>query len=446
MKAERPLNALEAIFASCNVRFALLVVMDINMCGSSDGDNSNFLAELDRKATDALRSNVLGHLAIKRKQQDEWSLFTTEAAAVQTKIREIPLGKDYGKFLHNLVHRETIPAEGPMNVQILRNNSSDQNDNAKYSNVVGLLVNSNHAMVDGRSLARLIYLATKSAESLGKSIPYSPPNLQDWKDLVKENDNAKSESRNSEPPYLLPPHDILSIKELCRNHSSTGSDCFGFELSGDTINRLRALLKIRTQGSATISGFLAGVILQSLAQEYDHSNPKALALSMLVDLRPHITLAKGVDVGEIPQLHGSVTISESTDRLLETGADSKPNNRNHSLWDLSLSLTHQLKRRIERGEAHRNTLALTSGKFDQAGPSATVELSNLGVCQLPEGAKMFTSQRFDGYDGVSCMVHSESSTGCMRWNVSVGEGLDADMIQQVFQRAFHQCHDLVAEQ
>jgi hypothetical protein len=88
-------------------------------------------------------------------------------------------------------------------------------------------------------------------------------------------------------------------------------------------------------------------------------------------------------------------------------------------------------------------VALTSGHFDhRAGPPATLEVSNLGVCQLPQGAKMYTAQRFDNYDGVSCMVHTESSSGCMRWNVSIGKGLDSRLIDRVFSRAFDTCKRL----
>jgi hypothetical protein len=86
-------------------------------------------------------------------------------------------------------------------------------------------------------------------------------------------------------------------------------------------------------------------------------------------------------------------------------------------------------------------LAATSGRFDEAGPPATVELSNHGVCQIPDGATLYTAQRFDGYDGVSCMVHSEMN-GCMRWNVSVGQGLDAMLVERIFHRAVNLCHEV----
>ena len=32
-----------------------------------------------------------------------------------------------------------------------------------------------------------------------------------------------------------------------------------------------------------------------------------------------------------------------------------------------------------------------------------------GVCRIPENAKLFTAQRFDEYDGVSWMVHTDGN-------------------------------------
>lgn len=441
-ESERPLNSLETIFASCNVRFALLVVLE-----DHENEQTNSLLEaLQKHTAEAVETSILGHLALQKNEQDEWSLLATDKAVAPVKIRNIAMGEDYGAFLHELVHQETIPSEGPLWVQILKDDSA-----ASRSSFLGLLVNGNHAMVDGRSLTRLVSLATNnttdSASDAVTNQEYrSPPKLKDWKDLVEQ---PAVTAWKDDPPFLLPKHDILTLQELCQEPASKGSGhYFGLELSGDTIRHLKALLKQNTEGGATMSGFLSGIILLSLAQEYHNSDPKALAISMLVDLRPYVdVIGQQNDMGEIPQLHGCVNLVESTDRLaVMTGDNAVDITEKHCIWDLSLTLTRQLKSRVERGEAHRNALALTSGKFDQSGPAATLELSNLGVCQLPRNAKLFTSQRFDGYDGVSCMIHSESSTGCMQWNVSVGEGLDVDMIQRVFQRAHGWCLDLTTGQ
>lgn len=82
---------------------------------------------------------------------------------------------------------------------------------------------------------------------------------------------------------------------------------------------------------------------------------------------------------------------------------------------------------------------MTEGRFDAGPPEATIELSNLGVCQIPEGAKLYTAQRFDGYEGVSCMIHSEGNkAGAMRWSVSLGQGLDSKLLRRVFEAAKEQ--------
>ena len=48
---------------------------------------------------------------------------------------------------------------------------------------------------------------------------------------------------------------------------------------------------------------------------------------------------------------------------------------------------------------------MTASKILRSFPKRT----SPGVCQLPEGAKLYTGQRFDGYEGVSCMIHSEGN-------------------------------------
>ena len=426
MFSERPLNGLEAIFASCNVRFALLVVLDVH-------DNLD-VAKLHAKTISAFQSSVLGHLSlVQNGPQGEWSLVVSDATVASAKIREILTAPpvDNGKLLHDLVHQETIPAEGPLLVQILKHPSSSDRG-------VGIFVNGNHAMLDGRSLTRLVGLAIGSEDSVPKA--FKTIQLEDWKEQVGRSSNEKWDDQ---PPFLLPQHKVLTMKELCLEHTSNGGENCRFELPGMTLTNLKEFLHSYGRRHQTISGFLAAVILQSLAQEYHGEETRDIAISMLVDLRPYTHHRK--DSGEISQLHGSVNLIESTDRLTFKASprttDAATELARH-ICELTTRMTLQLKCRVERGEAHRNALAHTSGTFDQAAPAATPELSNLGICLLAKGAKLFTSQRFDGYDGVSCMVHSESSTGCMRWNVSVGVGLDVGLIERVFTRARSVCVDL----
>lgn len=231
-----------------------------------------------------------------------------------------------------------------------------------------------------------------------------------------------------------------SSEPPCKGDGSS----FRLELSGNDMALLRKILKAK---GATMSGLLVAVMMHSLSKEYTGEAPRDVAVSMLVDLRPHLGRASHDE--QIPQAHGTVTLLDSINnnnndlRTRDCGDDDDDDEASllHKIiLQKSLEMTRQLRTRIERGEAHRAALALTAGQFGDAGPSATIEMSNLGVCKIPEGTKMYTAQRFDGYDGVSCMVHSESDTGRMQWNVSVGEGLDAKLVERVLVRAMELCH------
>jgi hypothetical protein len=214
---------------------------------------------------------------------------------------------------------------------------------------------------------------------------------------------------------------------MSQTRSSLGTESFRFDISLDTITRMRQVLKDHAAG-ATLTGLIAATILCSIAMD--------VGVSELVDLRP---LLPSVDeTHEVKQAHGSVTLMDSIDSCSVRSGDTTLVD---NLLTKSVALTQQLQNRIQRGEAHRSAMAATSGRFDEAGPPATVELSNLGVCQIPEGAALYTAQRFDGYDGVSCMVHSELK-GWMRWNASVGKGLDAMLVERIFHRAVNLCHEI----
>ena len=103
-----------------------------------------------------------------------------------------------------------------------------------------------------------------------------------------------------------------------------------------------------------------------------------------------------------------------------------------------------MRRRSFLASSAGGALALTTGRFDQGSPPATMELSNLGTCPLPSSAQLYTAQRFDDYDSVSCLVHSESSPALMRWCVSVGQGLESSslVVKRIFSRAWNHIDQL----
>jgi hypothetical protein len=249
--------------------------------------------------------------------------------------------------------------------------------------------------------------------------------------------------RNGNLRFVTPPDVMRKTMALLRQKHHVGTE------------------QERRQRNISLTGLLVALIMESIAKEYctthdpERREPKApvpsreVGVSVMVDLRPSL---KNRDVQELPQAIGSVTLLMTED-ILET---EPPRDDDSScpltpLLFLAERLTSQLQRRIRRGEAHRSALALTAGNFGGSSPPATVELSNLGVCPVPTpGTELFTAQRFDGYDGVSCMVHSETyplpkeegvidrTCTVMRWCVSIGDGLDEGLVERIFSRVVAQ--------
>lgn len=103
MRSERPLNALENIFASCNVRFAVLLILE-----------AEEVVETVLAACDACQ---LGHLTLAH--QDGWMLLTEEVATVVPGREEGVHVDDFGVFLDDLISRESLSAEGPMTLRLI---------------------------------------------------------------------------------------------------------------------------------------------------------------------------------------------------------------------------------------------------------------------------------------------------------------------------------------
>ena len=402
MTNHRPLNALEGLFASCDVRFAVLLVME-----------SSASVDLESSAKVASESCRLGHNELVKNIDGNWVLVEADDVLSIPVVLEEENDfsvSNFGKFLDNAVQKRTKSAEGPITVQVWPSEGM-------------LLVNGNHGLMDGRSLLYWIGVATGVIKP---SSLWNEKTFPDWKDLVEK----ASQSKEIEPPFVPGNHNkTLTIQDLGKENTSTGKESFRWELPGDIVAKLRTALKAK---GATFTGLLVAIFMHAIAIEYDSDEQCDVGVSTLVDLRPLLDISSE---DQLPQAHGTVTLLESTENLKGVGND--------EIFSLSAALTTQLRDRVTRGEAHRAALAATKGQFDQAGPPATMELSNLGVCLLPGGAKLYTAQRFDGYDGVSCMVHSEANEGgFMRWNASIGQGLDAVLIERIFKTAYNLCLDI----
>jgi hypothetical protein len=333
MKTEerRSLNSLEELFAVCNVRFALLV--DLGDVASMNTTSPLSIDEVMKRTTGTCRTCPLGHMAIEHTVDEGWSLVLSDRAVATVVLRNhAGVVKDCGSFLDAIVQKETLPADGPISVQLIPyHNSSKKNINDNNMNPVHqagdknghdddekrllsdfndrqirlmLYVNGNHAICDGRSLTHFVTTATKTTETTtpaptrddsetALSFNNLPQTLSDWKELVKEALLLQlGDGWNLLPPFSLGTTSqsevaVLSMKELCSSHTTTattassssssstrksfvveGTRSLRYEISHNAVMSMLLAIKEKTNGKASMTGLLAATIMHSIAKEY----------------------------------------------------------------------------------------------------------------------------------------------------------------------------------
>jgi hypothetical protein len=410
----RKLNAFETFFAENNVRFALLVPFE---------DTKPSLLHLVADIHRSLASSCLG--CIQLTQEDgEWYLESFSGAHDVVKVTSFSVAEcvhhhseSVRSYLDRRFHSNEVSALGPLSINILQDQVSGQ---------VGLVVNANHALADGRSLVHLVELILNPSTNPELKQPVNSgvaPVPSDWKDLLE---SCRTRDWNEFPPFLANGANMLTLEELsCPElESRKGDESIRFAIGSHVLSCLKTAIKKYSE-RVTMTGLLATLIMASIALEYSgEDSNKEVGVSVLVDLRPFLLDS---EAPEIPQAHGTVTLSLSCERIQRHNPL-----KIDSLLNLAVTVTKQLCNRIERGEAHRSALALTSGQFESGSPPSTIELSNLGICNFP--ISVYTAQRFDGYSGTSCMVHTEDGNGEMKLSISVGDGIDVVLVERVFVR------------
>ena len=473
------------------MRFAVLVVLAPEPETQHTIASSQLVppAALLQTLRRALQSSRLGHLQlvcqnnVASGEEEDWYLSYYNPrnrdggshfiSRVVVNDEQESIVTDFGRYLDDRVHsHNSPPAEGPLHVELLLSKS-------RSNRAFGILINGNHALCDGRSLIHLVMelfpvkhappsYTTWSDKSANAMIPV------DWKDLVLHACSERTEQWSDVPCYLGvggenpdAARSMLTMQELATSYtkdgdslpSSTGSDCLRFTTSESVMASLRTLLLTRSENQSrkriSFTGFLAAVLMNSVAIEYYGNSAgsqdnrgttmncsRNIGVSVLVDLRPFLA---NQDILKLPLAIGTVTLMLPCEAFLSPHrAAATTAAAVETLLSHAEMLTLQMQHRIHRGEALRSALALTTGRFDQGSPPATMELSNLGTCPLPSSAQLYTAQRFDDYDSVSCLVHSESSPALMRWCVSVGQGLESSslVVKRIFSRAWNHLDQL----
>lgn len=232
-----------------------------------------------------------------------------------------------------------------------------------------LVINANHALLDGRALQQIL-----AGQACLRTLAL------DWTDLVRPR-----ASRD-----LLPLVKAPKLVEL---------------MPGDGGRDVRIDLDVVKVSGATVTGLLVAAFHAAIGGP--------VSVSVIVDMRPLVERSD-----ELLNAPGAVTVGSHVD-VREDDVQ--------GVVDLARTVTSDIKRRIARGEAHFQALAMAEGRFSDL-PEATLELSNHGIYKLPtRDSRLDLSQRFEGYVGASICAHTEDPSGIMRLAASIG-GVDRDAI------------------
>ncbi|CAE7796343.1 unnamed protein product [Symbiodinium microadriaticum] len=289
------------------------------------------------------------------------------------------------------------PAQGPCALVLLTTGETCR----------GVIINANHALCDGRAMFHYLqaFLTRLSADDL-QVTPRTPDLPADWGQCIS--DDAAS------PDFLPLPGSPLQIKDLRREGS--GEPVFRRILEASTFTKVLAVGK---ESSASATGLLVAMLQDAIGSMYLEQAPAddscVVAVEVLVDLRP--------------MLEKEATVVQAI-ATVTTAAEVRRGAGRQDLLSLAKAASEDIRRRVARGEAHRQARLATSGKFDQCPPPGTVELSNLGMFPVT-GHELLLDQRFDGFEGLSILAHTEGTGGPLRLLASVGDGVDGWAISEV---------------
>jgi hypothetical protein len=426
----RPCHALERLFVDLNIRFAVGLAFE-----------SPVSAELARLALVAgLRVSGLDRLAVVMEGS------TTSIAVSRhsiTKIEPVPIvDESLTVTLEGLVARSHVPSLGTVQCYLITTTGSADNDGATTDEVVvGVVVNANHALCDGRLLQTCMGAVADAIS--GKEPHRQPPPFHDPTVLRSLHDDLKLWSDENPPPdpiYLPPPQDAAKVVRLSEipyfldssRDDSTKNFTLRRDIPGSVVARCHHELHLK---QATITGLMAACWIQAIHEAIlandglpEGDGTPVVTISCLVAL--HSQLPKGLYTNAF----GTVTLAGE-------GVLHKEDNQSQQSFvdrmiDLAAECTRDLRSRIHRGEAANQSLALCRGEFDSSGSTpGTIELSNHGVYRTSDAiSEVAMQQGFDGYDGVSVSMVSESHSQVMRLLANVGPMYRRRAIESVIDR------------
>ncbi len=423
MTEYRKCNALESFYLAENVRF--VVAFSFPPCASSIVENAlrGVASDLDGNVAvgcwiSALQPGFLSVRSADELPQPTFKVLSGTAAA---------------SLQHALDEDVSTEYLDDVAVSILKvHGESDDN-------CTGVIINANHAICDGREIVHQVgsFMRALSEQLL------IPKTLQTPSTVGSDIGSVLQMPPQSYPNVLplfdteidvkhLTFHDIAAIPVINSENQLT---CIHREIPAHVMKEARIWAKEQarqegTQQSATVTGLLLAAFSEALAKTFFFQRVGGavhedcgVSISTLVDMRPF--LPDGV---VCTQAISTVTVGNVHRRLECMNAGDA--GRRLRLLKLAESLTDQVRRRIGNGEAHAQALSMANGT-EFALQQATMELSNLGMFDVPAESKVIVGQRFDKYEGISVLAHSERGTGNFRLAASWGIGLNAEVIGDV---------------
>ena len=422
---QRNCNALETIFAQANVTVGACVGFKTPLR----------VEDVKRAIRECLDINVCGCLEVVGVGTPVCKLRILRSSERNIRMVPYPVTADVAVVFQKLL--ATPDSFFPNRIDTVMIVEPDHGDCCH-----GVCFSGNHCLWDGKSIVQVVegFLSLLSPKSKVGDI--TPPSkiCYEWGQLLKDHAGAPCASPVFLPIRFEHSGGILTMKDIQLSFHEETSEQYGVcdvRMDFEPL-LLKGILKLlRREQSGTLTSLLTVCLQQALGEVYLSSTSKRgsdgtrtscnMTTRILVNLRQSLGTVTDKDRC-VSQCFGHVVVG-NTIQLLDGVGDSK------TLLGLSKSTALDLKDRISRGEAIAASLVLSEGNFDDGQKDhATFELSNFGVYDVGEDIVVYHTQRFEGYDGVSVLAHSEKSTGVFRMACSLMGPINPELVAAVLQR------------
>jgi hypothetical protein len=501
----RPCTGLESLFLQCNVRFAAGVLF-VNDGIHQEIVEKAFRIALLESGLDRLRVLLLNEQNDRDNASNNvpsWiiSLTPNVADSFSSDLQLSSLPGPRHIFCHHMINTDTlsqilneiVASNDPLHESNNTSRENDllcymlMNDNAKDMHLFccrGIVINVNHALCDGyimrtciETIVKRIDELLRTEENRNNDININTVTqglgdiLTEAKHMQKIRSTAVSLDCNdstflpsiSNAPSIIKLNDIPGFIRDDSNDdptiirvsisSSVVSCCRQNLLPGTTVTGLMMASFIQAISEATTISYSkveAHISKEFNAPTVSESSPRSsspkgnfgrVSVSCLVDLRSDLTSGNFYT-----NAFGTVTVVGCG--IQSTTVDEKDNKKrpswNQSFLELAQSCTRDMQQRIQRGEALQQCIELCQGNFENDNNlPITMELSNQGIYQTtPWIQEIALGQRFDGYDGMSVLMASESNSGTLRLLINVGNMFRSTAIQDVINRVIEIWHQV----